>query len=332
MESDDLKKLGVIILVTIIIWYNLPNLKDVTSVQDMFNETQISNENQNLNTDNVLIDNFENIKLGDSKEYLISQIGEPARIDESEYTFKWYVYNQHPTKFLMIGIEDNTVVAIYSNSMDSIEMENIKLNDNRESVRTSYEPLEYKKKGNTRYIINSNNQYDILKINDKYITVFYDIYENNKVCSYQIIDSKAEASLDGMYPQKSEALQKSFELQIIDLTNSVREKNGLGRLQYSENATKSSRGHSDDMREKNYFDHIDKNNKTPFDRMKKEGIIYTGAGENIAAGQVSAIYAHEAWMDSEGHRKNILGDYKYIGVGVIFGGHYSIYYTQNFYI
>ena len=38
------------------------------------------------------------------------------------------------------------------------------------------------------------------------------------------------------------------------------------------------------------------------------------------------------WMNSKGHRKNILGDYKYIGVGVVFGGHYKIYYTQNFYI
>ncbi len=41
--------------------------------------------------------------------------------------------------------------------------------------------------------------------------------------------------------------------------------------------------------------------------MKREGIVYTSAGENIAAGQINAIYAHEAWMNSEGHRKNILG-------------------------
>ena len=82
---------------------------------------------------------------------------------------------------------------------------------------------------------------------------------------------------------------------------------------------------------KNYFGHINNENKSPFDRMKSEGINYTNAGENIAAGQNSAIYAHHAWMNSLGHRKNILGDYKYIGVGVIFGGHYNIYYTQNFY-
>ncbi|MGL5312865.1 MAG: CAP-associated domain-containing protein [Peptostreptococcaceae bacterium] len=329
-----MKKLGIIFLVGIIIWYSAPKLSNTQESQETFNETKISNENTNLelSSNKASIDNFSNIKIGDSKEYLLSQIGEPARIDVSEYNFEWYVYNQYSTKFAMIGVENDTVVAIYSNSMDSADMENIKLNDERDYVRGNYEPLEYKKKGNTRYIINSQDQYDILKVNDKYITVFYDIYENNKVCSYQIISSKAEASLDGMYPQDSEELRKSFELQVIDLTNSVREQRGLNRLQYSDQATESSRFHSNDMMEKNYFDHLDKDNKTPFDRMKETGIVYTGAGENIAAGQVSAIYAHEAWMDSQGHRKNILGDYKYIGVGVVFGGHYTIYYTQNFYI
>ncbi|MEG1311941.1 MAG: CAP domain-containing protein, partial [Romboutsia sp.] len=180
--------------------------------------------------------------------------------------------------------------------------------------------------------INSNNQYDIFNINNKYITVFYDIYENNKVCSYQIIHEDAEKSLVGMYPDESENIKKSFELQTIDLVNSTRIKNNLNALQYSEKATLSSRNHSHDMMKKKYFDHLNKENETPFDRMKNQGIDYMGAGENIAAGQTSAIYAHEAWMNSQGHRKNILGDYKYIGVGVIFGGYYTIYYTQNFYI
>ena len=65
--------------------------------------------------------------------------------------------------------------------------------------------------------------------------------------------------------------------------------------------------------------------------MEKVGITYITAGENIASGQFSSIFAHEALMNSPGHRKNILGNYKYIGVGVDFGGRYKIYYTENFY-
>ena len=334
MESDYLKKIGIIFLVGIIIWSIYPKLSNIDYAEELL---KINKSQENLNEvvafNNTSIENFQNIKIGDNKEYLLSQIGKPARIDESEYNFKWYVYNQYNTKFAMVGVYEDKVVALYSNSMDSIEMENIKLNKhNIDYVRENYEPLEYKRKGNTRYIINSQDQYDIIKENNKYITVFYDIYENNRVCSYQIIDSKSELSLDGIYPKDSEELRKSFELQVIDLTNSVRQQYGLNKLEYSLNATDSSRLHSEDMMKKNYFDHINKENETPFDRMKDEGIEYIGAGENIAAGQASAIYAHEAWMDSKGHRKNILGDYKYIGVGIVFGGYYTIYYTQNFYI
>ena len=214
------------------------------------------------------------------------------------------------------------------NNIDEID---IRLNSNRDFVREKYSTLEYKKKGNTRYVINSDNQYDILDIGKNYVTVFYDIHEDNKVCGYQIISKKAESTLNGIYPQGNDRLQESFEAQTKDLVNTERTKNNLNILSYSEKATTSSRKHSEDMMIKNYFDHTNKENKSPFDRMEEEGINYKNAGENIAAGQSSAIYAHHAWMNSLGHRKNILGDYKYIGVGVIFGGYYNIYYTQNFY-
>lgn len=333
-----MKKLLTIFLVIILIGNYVPNIYEQLKEKVEYKDISISTETKDIIetqkeiNDNYSIDNLENIKIGDSKEDLISQIGFPSRIDESEYNFKWYVYNQYKNKFAMVGVEDDSVVALYSNAINSHEMQNIKLGDNREEIRKIYEPLEYKRKGNTRYIITSNDQYDVFNIDHKYITVFYDIYNGNRVCSYQIISEHAENTLKDMYPKESELLKRSYELQVIDLTNSVREKNGLNKLVDSEKATESSRKHSEDMIKENYFDHLNKRNQTPFDRMKNEGIVYKGAGENIAAGQVSAIYAHEAWMNSQGHRKNILGNYKYIGVGVKFGGHYTIYYTQNFYI
>jgi uncharacterized protein YkwD len=180
-------------------------------------------------------------------------------------------------------------------------------------------------------MINSKNEFDILKVDNNYITVFYDLHNNNKVTSYQIIKSEVENSISNIYPMNNDDLKESFENQMIDLTNSVRDKYGLGRMNYCEKAKNSAVKHSEDMRNKNYFDHKNKNNESPFDRMKKENIEYIRSGENIAAGQINAIYAHEALMNSLGHRKNILGNYDNIGVGVSFGGHYKIYYTQNFY-
>ncbi|WP_373599506.1 CAP domain-containing protein [Paraclostridium bifermentans] len=277
------------------------------------------------------IKKYYNIKIGDSESSVINKIGLPDRKDLSEYGFTWYVYNRFEKNFIMVGIDNNKVVGLYSNSLDSEETEGIRLNDKQELVRQNYKAIEYKKKGNTKFMIESDNQFDIILKNNKYITIFYDLHKGNKVISYQVIDKNIEDSTKDIYPTYSDELKESFELQIIDLTNSVREKNNLNRLNFSSKAKISSIKHSEDMRNKNYFDHVNKNNESPFDRMKKEKIKYSLAGENIAAGQVSAIYAHEAWMNSLGHRKNILGDYENIGVGVSFGGHYKIYYTQNFY-
>ena len=195
---------------------------------------------------------------------------------------------------------------------------------------------------------------------------YYDILEVSKNASPEIIEKAYKTLVKKYHPdlQKSEdknkyeekikkineaydilsdsEKRKNYDLNLKNTEVSINDynilyqeninlKNNLNILSYSEKATTSSRKHSEDMMIKNYFDHTNKENKSPFDRMEEEGINYKNAGENIAAGQSSAIYAHHAWMNSLGHRKNILGDYKYIGVGVIFGGYYNIYYTQNFY-
>ncbi|MEG2984181.1 MAG: CAP-associated domain-containing protein [Peptostreptococcaceae bacterium] len=277
------------------------------------------------------INKYYDIKIGDSVDSVIKKIDNPDRKDYSEYGFEWYVYNRFKNNFVMVGIENDKVVGLYSNSINSTEMLDIKLGDEMDNIRKISKPIEYKKKGNTKFIIESNNQFDIFIEDGKYITVFYDIHNESKAISYQIIDKVVENRTQHIYPKYSEELKKSFEMQTIDLINSVRDKSGLKRLKLSEKASISSLKHSENMKNENFFDHINKKNETPFDRMKKEHISYSLAGENIAAGQINAIYAHEALMNSLGHRKNILGDYDNIGVGVSFGGHYNVYYTQNFY-
>lgn len=271
------------------------------------------------------------IKLGDNEESVISKIGNPSRKDISEYDFTWYVYNNVKSNFVMVGIKNQKVVALYSNSIDSSDMNGIKLGDSIDVTRENHKSIEYKKKGNTKFMIDSRDQFDIFIEDNKYITVFYDLYNESKVTSYQIIDKYIEESSKDIYPKYSKELKDSFEKQTIDLINSVRDRENLNRLSFNSKASVSALKHSEDMRDENYFDHENKKGESPFNRMKKEHIRYSLAGENIAAGQINAIYAHEALMNSIGHRKNILGDYKNIGVGVSFGGHYKLYYTQNFF-
>ncbi len=124
---------------------------------------------------------------------------------------------------------------------------------------------------------------------------------------------------------------KSFELQVLDLINEERTSRGLSALKYSEELSKVARAHSADMANRGYFSHNTPEGLTPFNRIKNAGISYKTAGENIAAGQKTPEAVVEAWMNSDGHRANILNaSYTETGIGLKYGGSYGIYWTQLF--
>ncbi len=274
-------------------------------------------------------DNYQSIKLGESVDNVISKMGEPNKKEGSEYNFEWYVYNQDSSKFCMIGISNKKVVGLFSNTMNSAECADIKLGYTESKVKNNHDIMQYRKIKNTRYILNED-YYSLIKTNSSYITVFYDSFEDNKVVGIQIIAKQTEESMNGIYTTNN-SVTTGFENVNRYLINVERSSRGLSMLSYDEDATLCARGHSKDMRDNNFFSHTNLKNQSPFDRMVKQGIFYQGAAENIAAGQTSAIFAHYALMNSKGHRVNILGDYKYVGVGVVFGGSSSMYLTQNFY-
>lgn len=133
-------------------------------------------------------------------------------------------------------------------------------------------------------------------------------------------------------PPASNSQMNAFENQVVTLTNQQRVKAGLKPLK-TDNATLSrmARDKSADMRDKNYFDHQSPTFGSPFDMMKKYGISYSYAGENIAAGQKTPEDVVNGWMNSPGHRANILNpNFTTIGVGYVSGGSYGSYWTQEF--
>ncbi|MFS0905976.1 CAP domain-containing protein [Priestia aryabhattai] len=120
-----------------------------------------------------------------------------------------------------------------------------------------------------------------------------------------------------------------FEQKVVDLVNQEREKQGLKPLTLNKKLSDVARTKSKDMMEKGYFDHNSPTYGSPFDMMKQFGIEYTTAGENIAKGQQSPEEVMNAWMNSDGHRKNILNpDFTEIGVGYVKGD--TTYWTQQF--
>jgi uncharacterized YkwD family protein len=112
-------------------------------------------------------------------------------------------------------------------------------------------------------------------------------------------------------------------LQVIDLTNVERKKNGLPPLKADASLSNVAQTKSNDMEAKHYFSHTSPTYGSPFDMMRDFGVTYKSAGENIAMGQTTAQQVVTAWMNSEGHRKNILSpNYTNIGVGFTSNGNY----------
>ena len=125
--------------------------------------------------------------------------------------------------------------------------------------------------------------------------------------------------------------QKSVESEVLRLTNIERQKAGVQPLKMDWQLQRVARIKSEDMRDKNYFDHQSPTYGSPFDMMKAFDVNYSAAGENIAAGQTSAAQVVNSWMNSPGHRENMLkADFDYIGVGYCTGGSMRVYWTQQF--
>ena len=120
------------------------------------------------------------------------------------------------------------------------------------------------------------------------------------------------------------------ELETFNLINQQRANNGLSALKVDSELQRVARIKAQDMVNNNYFDHNSPTYGTPFNMMKNFGISYKTAGENIA-GNSSNSAAVTAWMNSSGHRANILNSsYNYTGLAVVSSPRYGKIYVQMF--
>ncbi|MFB4213143.1 SafA/ExsA family spore coat assembly protein [Shouchella sp. JSM 1781072] len=123
----------------------------------------------------------------------------------------------------------------------------------------------------------------------------------------------------------------SMEQEVVQLVNAERAKHGLQPLKENWELSRVARFKSDEMRDRNYFNHTSPTYGSPHQMIRDFGINYRASGENIAAGQTSAQAVFNAWMNSTGHRQNILSsNYTEIGIGYAQGGSYGHYWTQMF--
>jgi uncharacterized protein YkwD len=123
----------------------------------------------------------------------------------------------------------------------------------------------------------------------------------------------------------------SMEQLVFTLTNTQRIAAGCPALVWNDTLAAVARAHSADMAANNYFDHNNQAGLTPAQRVLAAGYSYTVTAENIAAGQPTAQDVMTSWMNSAGHKANIVNcDLHELGVGFATGGSYGTYWTQDF--
>lgn len=123
-------------------------------------------------------------------------------------------------------------------------------------------------------------------------------------------------------PEVSDGMH-AYERQVVELVNVQRARNGLQPLSLDAGLCRFARVKSQDMHDNRYFDHTSPTYGSPFDMMRQFGITYASAGENIAMGYSTPEAVVNAWMNSSGHRANILSTkYTTLGVGFVSDGGY----------
>ncbi len=276
------------------------------------------------------------VNIGDGLDTVMDVFGDAMDTIASEYGFTWYIYHQDYQNYIQIGLDETgTVRAAYSNS-PNFEFDGLHVGSTMDETRMALgEPLESIQKGNVIFQLNhgvdGKREVDVFFFRGLYVRIFYDCFKNNTVTAIHIIEEGTELSFDRRYAQGTAEFARAMEKENFYVTNALRVREGFSPVKWSEKTHEAALSHSKDMAENNYFSHTDLSGKSAIDRVKAAGVSVSSVAENLAAGGQNGIIMHELLMNSEGHRKNILGYYEFMGVGVAFDEENRPYLTQNYY-
>ncbi|UOQ87342.1 CAP domain-containing protein [Gracilibacillus salinarum] len=142
------------------------------------------------------------------------------------------------------------------------------------------------------------------------------------------VNNEQNETTDQTTPSNDGESLDAVRQQVVDLTNDARNRNGVPPLEIDYEVADVAQKKADDMSQNDYFSHTSPTYGSPFDMLKQFGVSYSKASENIAAGQQSPEQVVEGWLNSEGHRRNMLDrEVTHIGVGYTSDGNY---WTQLF--
>ena len=226
-------------------------------------------------------------------------------------TLKWFNKNNCPNKFPSINDDKD----------DNIE-DNNQNNGNNQDNNNQGGNMEDNNQGNNNQDKDDNNQDNNNNQDQDKDDNNQDNNNNQDQDDNNQNDDNNSSNINGFSKE---------QVEVLNLVNKERKANGLKPLTLNKELSNVANIKSRDMIEKGYFDHTSPTYGSPFDMMKKFNISYNTAGENIAMGQKTPSEVMNSWMNSSGHRANILNStYTELGVGIQKDSNGTIYWTQMF--
>lgn len=286
-----------------------------------------SSQNQ-TKSDYAILD----LPIGATQDQVIEKLGEPIRKDVSAYGLSWWIYHNQYRDYTALGLSEGKVVGFFTLSSNYKIPKSISLGDNKTSVNQILgSPVQTLIKSDGEYELENSPYIATYRQGNYFVKAHFDAIDGGKLYALQVLPENFEQKIRGYYGTPSLLLRSAYEMQIFDLANAFRVQKGIKPYLYAKDAADVAYNHSVDMAKRDFFDHVTPDGKTPAHRFTDAGLSPSMVSENIAAGYLNGFDAHTGWINSKGHRENLLRPMTYLGVGVYFGGNYGIYYTQNMY-
>lgn len=282
--------------------------------------------------------------LGGDSENLLAKLGEPARIEPSAYGYEWWIYNQDLSHYVQFGIIDHKIVTIYVGG-EKVNISPFHIGEKYEDVYKS-NPFSYEislEMGKNSYQFELSDvevtEQPLVSIEGGWAQLYFDHFTHKlvgvrymddetliKQRPYQLVSSGELTDPQPLSPEQMKQVEQGNTQQIFDLTNIIRSRDHLPLLVWDQQTAVVAYEHSKDMKDNNYFSHDSPSSGTLGDRLQKGNVSFQLAGENIATQYSDGIAAVQGWLNSEGHRKNLLNE-QFTGLGI---GVYDDFYTQDF--
>lgn len=278
-------------------------------------ESKTGNDEKKSVEDNRTITiNGKAVRMGDNIQDLKKVWGEPDRIDKNGYNHDRYVYLNGYADLFMVTVVEDKVTEIYTGSKN-FKYGTIAVGQKVDDIN------------NLKYWDKNGNKVE-LATNSNDFTAFVHLDNDQLIDGIMMQDVMYESNLDKRYNQNFES---STVLELYDLINSIRVRNGQSILKVDEAVAAAATKHCFNMSKFNFIAYNDQLGKTPFDRIKDTGLNFAMAAETVGKYEGDAISIYHELISNIGKKSNLLNiGFDHIGIGVYIEN-YSIYATTDLY-